>query len=393
MCDTLCVAAGGGMLFAKSSDRPVGEAQVFEHHPRRAAGGALRTQYLTIPDAGAHALVGSRPTWMWGLEHGVNEHGLAIGNEKIWTVDDPRGLPPALLGMDLVRLALERARDADAAVDVIAALLEEHGQGGSGEADRDEPYFSSFLVADARGGWVVETSGRTWAARPVTSGAAISNRVTLRSDWTRASADVEPGRDFDAWRAPRVPTAIADHRLAVTSAAVERAGTADARALVATLRHHGERPWGRPGAPPDDVSPPPAELGADLSGVTVCMHVRGVQVTAASMVAELPADGRRGRCYVCLGSPCTGVFVPTFPPAVPPSLASPREWARFDGLRARVEERPGALAEVRAVLGPIEAELWDEADDLASRDDPAAERAFAGTVWERVDTGLRRLGA
>ena len=33
---------------------------------------------------------------------------MAIGNEKIWTIDDPRTLPRALLGMDLVRLGLER---------------------------------------------------------------------------------------------------------------------------------------------------------------------------------------------------------------------------------------------------------------------------------------------
>ena len=44
---------------------------------------------MAVPDAGAVGVLGSRPTWMWGLEHGVNEHGVAIGNEKVWTVDDP----------------------------------------------------------------------------------------------------------------------------------------------------------------------------------------------------------------------------------------------------------------------------------------------------------------
>ena len=110
MCDTLCVRTGDAMLFAKNSDRHPDEAQVVEWHARRVAGASLRTQYLTIPDSGAHAFVGSRPTWLWGVEHGVNEHGVAIGNEKIWTVDHPREHPPALLGMDLVRLGLERAR-------------------------------------------------------------------------------------------------------------------------------------------------------------------------------------------------------------------------------------------------------------------------------------------
>ena len=71
----------------------------------------LDTQYLRVPDPGACAFVGSHPTWLWGAEHGVNEHGVAIGNEKIWTVDDPACAPPALLGMDLVRLGLERGHD------------------------------------------------------------------------------------------------------------------------------------------------------------------------------------------------------------------------------------------------------------------------------------------
>ena len=56
-------------------------------------------------------MLGSRPEWMWGLEHGVNEAGVAAGNATIYTTLDPRGVPDGLTGMDLVRLALERAAD------------------------------------------------------------------------------------------------------------------------------------------------------------------------------------------------------------------------------------------------------------------------------------------
>src|SRR5262245_57977491 len=144
MCDTLCARISDGMLFAKNSDRHPSEAQVVESHPRRPAGATVATQYLTIADPGACAFVGSRPTWLWGVEHGVNEHGVAIGNEKIWTVEKPRSDPPALIGMDHVRLVLERAQDADDALAVLTALLEAHGQAGSGEPHADEPYYSSF---------------------------------------------------------------------------------------------------------------------------------------------------------------------------------------------------------------------------------------------------------
>ena len=104
------------MRFAKNSDRPPDEPQVVEWFPARRPGTTLDTQYLELADPGACAFVGSRPTWLWGVEHGVNEYGVAIGNEKLYTTGAPKHRPPALLGMDLVRLGLERGRTADHAV-------------------------------------------------------------------------------------------------------------------------------------------------------------------------------------------------------------------------------------------------------------------------------------
>lgn len=397
MCDTFCVRRPDRMLFAKSSDRPPNEAQVVEAHDRRPAaadGGArtLRTQYLTLPDPGAAAVVVSRPTWLRGAEHGINEHRVAVGNEKIWTVDDPRGEPPALLGMDLVALVLERAHDADEGLSVLTALLDEHGQGGSGEADRDEPYYSSFLIADPHRAWIVETSNRRFAARPARAGDAISNRVSIGTDWTVASSDVAPGTDIDTWRAPRIPTGIADGRLAATRACVADATTA--RELVATLRHHGGndaggRSWGAPGSPAGEVSPLPTAIGDDFSGITVCMHTRGLDTTAASMVCELPVGPEDPvRAWFALGSPCASVYVPTFPPFVAPELARSEQWQRFAALRGRVERDPAALAEVRHELAPVEASLWDEADACAA----SARAAFAVRAFAPVDAALARLG-
>jgi len=402
VCDTLCFRTDAGMAFGKSSDRPPGEAQVLLAHVARPAGARLATQYLEIEDPGAFAFVGSHPTWLWGAEHGLNEHGVAVGNELVWTVDDPRAQPRGLLGMDLVRIGLERGRTADDAIDAMTAALAAHGQGGSGEHGQDVPYFSSFLVVDARGGWVLETSGRTWAARPVGTGAAISNRITLTTDWTRASDDVPAGADFDRWRSPSVPTSLADHRLAATRACVARRLPDAAADVAATLRDHGAGAWGSPAALPaagtsagsraeSAANPVPAFTDPDNRHITVCMHVRDFQATTASFVAELQPDAPP-RAWACLGSPCASVYVPFFPPSVPPVLTDPAQWARFAALRDRVERDASALAEVRTVLAPVEQELWAEADALVAAGDAGPRTGFGRRAGARVDDALTTLG-
>jgi len=397
MCDTLCAVGSERTLFAKNSDRPVAEVQLVESFASRRGGGRLRTQYIEIDDAGAFALLGCRPEWLWGLETGVNEHRVAIGNEKVFTVDDPYKVEPALLGMDLVRLGLERGRTADEALDVMTDLLARHGQGGVGDRTHDEPYFSSFLVADPGRAWVLETSGRTWAARPVDRTAAISNRLTLGADWTRASDDVPAGTDFDTYRLARAPTGHADARLAASRACLAAGSDAlTPRILAAQMRHHGERPWAPPSGDPTPVSAPPAASMPDGTGVTVCMHVRGYQATASSLIAELPSDtGRSVRAWVAPGSPCVSVYVPVFPPdGVPRELGDAGVWKRFLTLRERVEadvDTAAALPEIRAAFGPVEAELWDAADEAAG--DPDAQAAFTAACWRPVASALDRLRA
>ena len=199
MCDTLCARGPAGTVFAKNSDRPPGEVQVTWPFGRRSSNGCtLRTQYLTIGDTGAHAALLSCPTWIWGAEHGVNEYGVAIGNERVGTTHDAARAKPALTGMDLVRLGLERSRSAAEAVDVMIGLLESCGQGGITDAAHGEAYDSSFLVADPGEAFVLETAGTDYAVAPARGAAAISNRLAIGTEWTRASSAVAPGTAFTA---------------------------------------------------------------------------------------------------------------------------------------------------------------------------------------------------
>jgi hypothetical protein len=227
-------------------------------------------------------------------------------------------------------------------------------------------------------------------------GLAVSNRLALRDDWTRASPDLRPGTDFDRFRKADSPTGHADRRLAVTTPAVARGADAlDARDLAALLRDHGGPRWGRPGALAGEIAPVPPAGAPSPEGVTVCMHVRGVQVTNGGMVAELPLDPDAPlRAWVSLGSPCASVFVPVFPPdGVPAELADPAQWSTFDALRTRVEGPRGghALAEIRAALAAVESELWDEADACAVPGANAARDRFVATAWERVQAAVAAI--
>ena len=351
------------MLFAKSSDRPAAEPQLVVSHLGRSPGGELSTQYLRIPDEGAVPLILAQPTWLWGAEHGVNAHGVAIGNEKIFTRHPADPDRPGLIGMDLVRLGLERSHSADAALEVMVALLERWGQSGIADAMHAEAYHSSFLISDPRSAWVLETFGATWAARRVTGAGALSNRVSLRADWEIGSPDLEVGQDLDELRDPDRPTGSADGRLAATTNAVT-SGPLDPGAAMAVLRDHGAGPWG---SVDTEVQQAPLATGEDGSGVTVCMHAYRDLATTSSMVAVLGAEGLQ-RLWMAPGAPCVTPFLPCAlvegVPVVPPVLTDLETWRRLAQLRARAERSPTLLAEIRHVVGPLERDLLSASLEL-----------------------------
>ena len=217
----------------------------------------------------------------------------------------------------------------------MTALLERHGQGGRCAEHEDDPYWSSFLVADPDGAWILETSDRTWAARAVDDGAAISNRVTLGTDWTRASADVERGADFDTWRDPRVPTVPADDRLAATSSCIAHAERCpharltSPRPSATTATAPGVRPGpiratGRPSAARRRRA---ARIHGVLPRERAGVHRRDDHVVDDRRAPRATPARPRARGSRS-GSPCASVYVPAFPPrAVPAALASARDVA------------------------------------------------------------------
>lgn len=186
MCDTL-VALGnstedGSVIFGKNSNRPLTEAQLVTYAPRTnfSKGEDVKCTYISIPQVSETvAVLLSQPWWMWGAEMGVNEYGVTIGNEAVYTNEPLRNT--GLLGMDLLRLGLERGKTAKEALEVIKNLLEKYGQGG-GCAFRDPSwlYHNSFIIADPKEAYVLETADKWWIAEIVKDVRSISNNISIR---------------------------------------------------------------------------------------------------------------------------------------------------------------------------------------------------------------------
>ena len=188
MCDTL-VAVGpsgsedGATVFGKNSDRPCDEPQLVVFFPAEKKSTSLEVNctHISITRVSLTAAVLlSQPYWMWGGEMGANEHGVVIGNEAVWTTEPL--LSTGLLGMDLVRLGLERAKCAEGSLNVITDLLERYGQGGLCTIDGSMNYHNSFIIADRKEAWVLETAGPWWVAERITDGIRnISNGLSITS--------------------------------------------------------------------------------------------------------------------------------------------------------------------------------------------------------------------
>lgn len=181
MCDTLGNVGKERTFFAKNSDRSPNEIQVLEYHAaKQGLSGTVNCTYISIPQVEeTYAVLLSRPAWMWGAEMGVNEFGLCIGNEAVFT----KGAygKTGLTGMDMVRLALERSKTAKEALDLLIGLLETYGQGGNCGFDHDFYYDNAFLILDREALYVLETAGKQWAYKKYPS-ANISNRLSIGAD-------------------------------------------------------------------------------------------------------------------------------------------------------------------------------------------------------------------
>lgn len=217
-CDTWVALANATKLrftiLAKNSDRLPFSCQPLMFYPRKKwqKDAKINLGRITIPQVKeTYATMGSSPYWCWGYEEGINEFGVAIGNEGIFTkvlaeAIDARGkgkgpkMGPT--GMDLVRLGLERGKTAQEALKIITSLVEKYGQFGSGMPTMgvDGAYDNSYIIADPKEAWVLETAGTRWIARKFSNGVtSISNKLSITTEWNLSSADIVDYAVKKAW--------------------------------------------------------------------------------------------------------------------------------------------------------------------------------------------------
>ncbi len=282
MCDTVFVPASrtlsGAAIFAKNSDRNPDEPQV-----------------MTLSAAGRWPCLLSRPVWMRGAEIGINAKGVVIGNEAVFSRWKPAR--DGVLGMDILRLALEEAATASEAVDFISHFVETNTQGGNGAYKGKLFYDNSYLVADFTEAWVLETAGHRWAARRTSGPAAISNSYCLTDDFDRSdsqtAAEKRPGYSWKKRVESRMYRFVTkgDFRRSCSLGKVGSPGVT-IQDVLGAMRSHGPR---------------------GMKGMrSVCMHEGGAvnNATTAAMAVELNPDGRAVIWYTASPSPCLSLYKP-----------------------------------------------------------------------------------
>ena len=321
MCDTFValpsVTVGGSVIFGKNSDREPNEAQALEYHPARfhSAAGKVQCTYLAVPQVKeTYGILIGRPFWMWGAEMGANEKGVVIGNEAVWT-RMPLMRKGGLIGMDLLRLALERSASAPQALETIVGLLADFGQGGlCGYEDKRMTYHNSFIIADPSESWVLETAGQLWAAVKIKDFYSISNGLTIGEDfdeshprlienarrkgWLKKGASFHFARCYSDWF--YTTFSACNSRRRRSAELVEAAGgRVDAAYAMKILRDHQE-----PDYRPD----------SHFLGNRICAHAanklsRNASQTTGSLIADLKPDIQT---YWATGTaaPCTSIFKP-----------------------------------------------------------------------------------
>ncbi len=413
MCDTIAVHGSltghGKNILMKNSDRPLGECQPLVYFPG---------------ENGKYAVLGSKPYWIHGFEMGANEKGLFIGNEAEGS-RCPAETEEGMLGMDMLRYALEHAASCREAIRVLTGLLSEHGQNANASRLFDRRYENSYILCDKKEIWVMETAGREWAAREIRDYTAVSNCYTIETDYDLFSENMEKLVREKRWLHPSEPINFAKaytlpasrqrnalprrrRMMKLLTGILEKEGKVGFSDLQTIFRDHSE----------EEVNAP--RFGAMTgNNISVCMHACSWDEaqTAASMYMSYEAETGILRFLWAPGTPCVSLYLPVgWIPGeelhLPVPLSAGGEfyseeslwWAaeRLSSLISIDEERFGKtvkkkLSLLEKELIKLEEERIGSVKNLIAEDDPSGAQVILNQFTEecagKVMTLMKDLSA
>ena len=370
MCDTFVALSsatrGKNVLFAKSADCEVNEANALVRIPRKkhGKGETVRVTHLVIPQTEeTYELILTKAFWTYGCEIGINEYGLAMGEEAVFTTE-MKEEKDGLIGPDLMRLGLERAQNCQEAIDVMTTLLEKYGQGGSAELKGNSHFDSSYLMSDTKEAYILETAGRNWAVKKIEDVDSISNQLGIGTDWTSCSvrSDVEKIDWAKTFALPEIPPTLgAPERQCYTHDRLKEArGQIDAPAMFQIMRHHN-----------DGYHPATANAHCNI-----CVHAGpqenrwwqadGVMVTDVSESGILIwVTGTSGNCVSIFKPVFMGIDLPEIGP-IPTEHFDPKSlWWKHELLHRRaMADFDNLVPEIRKDFDALELEFVAESESV-----------------------------
>jgi dipeptidase len=364
----------------------VNEANALVRIPGRkhVPGEAVRITHLVLPQAGqTYETLLTKAFWTYGCEIGLNEWGLAMGEEAVFTTEMEKETRDGIIGPDLMRIGLERARSCREAIEIMTGLLEQYGQGGSAELKGNSHFDSSFLMADLEGAYILETAGRQWAVKKVDQVASISNLLGIGAEWDECSA-ANGDRSFDwagTFALPEVPPTLGSpDRQCITFDTLNAArGQITVKTMFDLMRHHG------PG-----YHPARAEAHRNI-----CVHAGpqenrwwqadGVMVTEAGPQGVMAwATGTSGTCVSIFKPVFLGMDLPDIGPYPREQFDPATLWWKHELLHRRaMADFDGLVPEIRSDFDALEAEFLAESETV-KRGVPAEKSEFMQDCFRRA---------
>jgi len=319
MCDTFVHIPSpnsSSIIFGKNSDREPNEAQQIvrcakNHRPAN----TVKTTFIEAEHPReTYEVILSKPFQMWGAEMGVNEYGVVIGNEAVFTKIPFNKKYPGLTGMDLLRLSLEISKTAKEALENILYYLEKYGQDAcGGYTDRNFYYHNSFIIADTTEGYVLETAGKHWVYETVKGYRAISNGLSIetrydgiskdaisfarKKGWSKKNEPFNFKKSYSQWLMPKL--AASQYRRTISEIKGKSCIQFTAKEAFSILRSHKEQSFS------------PDESTTD----SICMHASGLftpHQSVGSMVVELRKEKPASIWLTGTSAPCLSIFKPFY---------------------------------------------------------------------------------